>query len=31
MHNFNQAKDNWYPTWDASTALKVDYVKVWAL
>ncbi|KAG5309160.1 BGBP protein, partial [Pseudoatta argentina] len=31
LYNFYRAKDKWYPTWDATTALIVDYVKVWAL
>ncbi|XP_012057432.1 PREDICTED: beta-1,3-glucan-binding protein-like [Atta cephalotes] len=31
LYNFYCAKDKWYPTWDTTTALVVDYVKVWAL
>ncbi|GAB1860313.1 Beta-1,3-glucan-binding protein [Camponotus japonicus] len=31
IYNFYQAKDNWQPTWNTDTALKVDYVKIWAL
>jgi len=31
LYNFFHAKDQWYPTWDIRTALKVDYVKIWAL
>ncbi|EGI67720.1 Beta-1,3-glucan-binding protein, partial [Acromyrmex echinatior] len=31
LYNFYRARDKWYPTWDATTALVVDYVKVWAL
>jgi len=31
LYNFYRAKDKWYPTWDTTTALVVDYVKVWAL
>lgn len=32
MYNFYQAKNNWLRTWNQeTTALQVDYVKVWAL
>ncbi|EFN62569.1 Beta-1,3-glucan-binding protein [Camponotus floridanus] len=30
-YKFYQAKDKWHRTWNTDTALKVDYVKIWAL
>ncbi|XP_044256880.1 beta-1,3-glucan-binding protein-like [Tribolium madens] len=29
--NFYKASSQWLPTWDNSSVLKVDYVKIWAL
>ncbi|CAG7837763.1 unnamed protein product [Allacma fusca] len=31
MLDFWNAKDKWYPTWEGTSAMQLDYIKVWAI